>query len=37
MAAFEPGKMEGLDAITDDLRQFFSKINYMEIAHKYYK
>ena len=29
--------MEGLDVITDDLRKFFNKIEYTEIAQKYYK
>ena len=31
------GKREGLDAIVDEIRKFYEKMNFSEIASKYYK
>ena len=31
------GKKEGLDSIVDEIKKFYEKMNYSEIASKYYK
>jgi hypothetical protein len=31
------GRREGLDAIVDEIRRFYEKMNFSDIANKYYK
>jgi len=31
------GRKEGLDAIVDEIKRFYEKMNFSEIASKYYK